>query len=335
MGKWGVTIVDVARHVGVSPSTVSLVLRNDPSISPPTVARVKAAIAELGYVYNRGAAALREAESKMVGTVVHDLANETMTEIALGANVALRERGYVQVLGHTEDDVSEQRKIIRAFREYGLRGLVISPARGSVSDDLAEGMTVVQVARDLPDSGLASVRSDNEAGIVAALTHLVDLGHRHIGFVGGRPDTETFRQRRTAFDATLYRLGLPPGVVVETPPTHEGGIEGIAQLLRQETQPTAAVCFNDVVAYGVYDGLRELGLEPGRDVSVVGFDDIPTSRRLYPALTSVSIDPRSMGTQAVALLIDLMNGSYDGPTQILTPVSLVVRGSTNPPSSPG
>src|SRR5690606_15202348 len=123
--------------------------------------------------------------TRMIGTVVHDLANDTMTEIALGANLAARNLGYVQVLGHTDDDLQAQREVIRGMREYGLRGLLVSPARGTRAADLTDGMTVVQVGRELAEEGLSSVTSDSEAGVREALRHLASLGHRHVAFLGG------------------------------------------------------------------------------------------------------------------------------------------------------
>lgn len=336
-GAKRVTIVEVAREVGVSPSTVSLVLRGDRSIPDPTVDRVRDAMHRLGYVYNRRAASLRDRQVRMLGVVVHDLANGVMTEIALGANMAARELGYVQLLAHTDDDPTSQHEVIHGLREYGVEGLLLSPTQGTTAAELSElrdaGMTVVLVGRGIEGGSVSCVRSDNASGVVSAVEHLHALGHRRISFVGGRPGTDTFQARSRTFVAAMGRLGLPVGEesIIASGQSPDGGREGLRVLLaRRAGLPSAVMCFNDSVAIGVYEGLRAVGLRPGEDLSVIGFDDSEAARALYPALTTVSIGAQELGEQATRLLTRLLETKRSEPTEIVNPVRLVIRDSCTP-----
>ena len=131
-----VTVIDLAHAAGVSKSTVSLVLQGSPLVKDETRARVTRAMADLGYVYNRGAANLRQARSTIVGIIVNDLTNSVFAELAVGVDAIVQSAGYVQFMGHSAEDVQRQSELIASMREHGVAGLIISPARGTEAADL-------------------------------------------------------------------------------------------------------------------------------------------------------------------------------------------------------
>lgn len=338
MSEKRVTVIDVAKAAGVSKSTVSLVLQGSSVIPSETKARVKEAIRALGYVYNRGAANLRQASSSIIGIVVNDLTNSFFAELAVGVDMIVQSAGYVQFLAHSSEDVDRQSQVISSMREHGISGLIICPARGTTPVDLKplvdSGLPVVVAVRNVPGTKLSSLLSDNYAGAKAAVHHLVELGHRRIAFLGGFPDLEVFRERRQGYLDGLAEAGISSDddLIIQSAPSRAGGVEAIHQLLaRRRTTATASLCFNDAVAFGVCDGLRAQRLEPGVDFSVVGFDDVIEARSAVPALTTVSVNPQRMGQQAAQLLFKQINSGRTEFEAIRTSVRLVVRQSTGRP----
>ena len=332
-----VTVIDLARRAGVSKSTVSLVLQGSELVHATTRAKVQAAIRELGYIYNRGAANLRQHKSKtkIVGIVVNDLTNGFFAELTVGMDATVQASGFVQFLANSGESVDRQREVIASMREHGIAGLIISPARGTEAADLksivASGIPVVLVVRDVVGAKVSTLLSENYEGTRAAVRHLVDLGHRQIAFLGGFSDTHVFTERVQGYVDGLAEAGLDrrAAFLVNAAPSRAGGAEAIEQLLSQRgPAATAAVCLNDAVAFGVFDGLRRRRLEPGVDFSVVGFDDVIEARTAVPALTTVSVDPQAMGQRAAQLVLkQVLSGRVEAEA-IRTSVRLVVRQST-------
>ncbi|MCG5477099.1 MAG: substrate-binding domain-containing protein, partial [Sinorhizobium fredii] len=212
-------------------------------------------------------------------------------------------------------------------------GLIISPARGTEVSDLAplvaSGIPVVLVVRDIADAGVSSLISDNHAGAMAAVRHLIERGHRRIAFLGGFPDTAVFEARMRGFRDALREAGMPAvdELVIGSAPSRAGGVTAIEQAMMLKERPTAALCFNDAVAFGVCDGLRARRLEPGADFAVIGFDDVIEAKTAVPALTTVSVDPQGMGERAAELLLKQIMAGRAEPEAIVSPVRLVVRQS--------
>jgi LacI family transcriptional regulator len=334
MSKDRITVVDVAEAAGVSKSTVSLVLQGSSLVNETTRAKVQAAIRELGYVYNRGAANLRQAKSRIVGIVVNDLTNSFFAELAVGVDQVVQSAGFVQFLANTGENVDRQREVIASMMEHGISGLVVSPARGTTAQDfkplVAAGIPVVIVVRNISGAKVSSLMADNHGGAYQAVEHLADLGHRRIAFLGGFPDTAVFTERMQGYRAAMERAGLSVSddLIVGSAPSRAGGVDAVGRALSLPDRPTAAVCFNDAVAFGACDGLRARKLEPGIDFAVVGFDDVIEAKTAVPALTTVSVDPQAMGSRAAQLLLKQINSGKADAEAIITSVRLAVRESS-------
>lgn len=329
------TVVDIASAAGVSKSTVSLVLQGSSLVKEDTRARVNAAIRDLGYVYNRGAANLRQsnAKSKIIGVVVNDLTNSFFAELAVGIDMVVQSAGYVQFLSNSAESVDRQQEVIASMREHGISGLIISPARGTTAEDLnpvvAGGIPVVATVRHVPGAKVSTLLSDNFAGAREAARHVVGLGHVRIAFLGGFSDTAIFTERVEGYRKALDEAGLAAdeALVISSAPSRVGGLAAIDRALSLQNPPTAAVCFNDAVAFGVCDGLRARRMEAGVDFAVVGFDDVIEARTAVPALTTVSVDPQGMGRRAAHQILKQINAGRRDAEAIVTSVRLVVRGS--------
>ena len=328
-----VTIVDVARAAGVSKSTVSLVLQGSPRTRPETAEKVQTAIRRLGYVYNRGAANLRSAHSNVVGMVINDLANPFFAELAVGIESVFHASGLVSLIAHTAESPNRQADVLKAMREQAVCGLIICPARRTDASALSGfarvGTPVVLAMRRIPGSRLSSVVPDNTRGAAEAVRHLSSLGYRRIAFVGGHDDMSAQRDRREGYADALAAAGAPvdPALIVESAPTRDGGIAAIGAVLALDDPADAALCFNDVVAFGAVLGLRRHGREAGRDFGIVGFDDVREAGEHVPALTTVAVDSAGIGARAAQAALRMIESGRISAEEQTTNVHLVVRES--------
>jgi LacI family transcriptional regulator len=339
-GQSRVTIVDIARAAGVSKSTVSLVLQGSPLVKPDKHDKVREAIQRLGYVYHRGAANLRRSVSDVVGLVINDLTNPFFAEMTVGLEAALQTAGLIPFLANTGESPTRQALVMRAMREHGAVGYVLCPAIGTNADDLAEvrawGLPVTTVMRRLLADWLSSVTPDNVGGARRATEHLLWLGHRRIAFVGGRVGMVVHEERRAGWETALRQAGLPldPALAVESTPNRDGGAVALQRVMSLADPPTAALCFNDVVAIGVIYALNGCGLAAGRDFAVVGFDDIADARLIHPPLTTVAVESRRLGEHAATILLEQLAGTAAGPQHITGDARLIVRASCGAAGAP-
>ncbi len=329
------TLRDLARHAGVSPATVSLVLRKSPLVADATRARVQAAIQTLGYVYNRGAASLRSRRTHTVGAAMNELSNPYFAGLTTALEQALTRVGHTVFLSNSQEDPARQARFIETMREYSADGLVVCPAERTRPEDLAPlrgSLPCVLISRDLPGSGLDYVGHDHEGGMRQAVDHLLDLGHRRIAMVGATPWNWTGQQRLAGYHAALHARGITPDPALHIPcaPTRERGADAIAQLLAIPGPPTAAACFNDMLAFGVMLGLRRARIEPGRDFSVTGNDDVTEAALWTPALTTSTIDAQALGEGVADLLLARIADPTAPPRRLVLPARLAIRESTAP-----
>jgi LacI family transcriptional regulator len=326
------TIVDVARRAGVSKSTVSLVLGGSSLVADSTRERVADAMSELGYIYHRGAATLRGAKSGLIGMVINDLSNPFYVELAIGIEQACQGAAFIPFLANTGENPVRQQDVIRSMREHGAAGLVLAPAIGTSPSELRTllaGLPVVQVMRRLPGLKASLVAPENKEGARKATAHLIASGHRRIAFVGGMSSLLVRDERLSGYRLAQEEARIPPdaALVIETLPNYSGGGGAAAQLLNLHKPATAALCFNDVVAIGLIRALTEARVAVGRDFSVIGFDDIEEAKHTLPALTSVAVNGRNLGSRAAQLLMrQLASGDFE-PEAVLCSTTLVIRAS--------
>jgi LacI family transcriptional regulator len=313
-----VTIVDVAKRAGVSKSTVSLVLGGSSLVAEGTRERVAKAMRALGYVYHRGAASLRASSSDFVGMVISDLTNPFFAELAAGIEDALYKLGFTPILANTNEDPGRQTQVLRSLREHNVAGIIMSPARGTDTWTLAQqwpqAIPAIITMRRMIGSSLPYIGPDNNEGERLAVEHLLRLGHRRIAFIGGDRTMSTQQERVSGWRDALNAWGVAAdeSLVFETPPTREGGRAAIEQALAAARPATAFVCYNDIVAMGATRALMERGIVPGRDIAVVGFDDIAAAEHNAPPLTTVSADTRELGLRCAESLLGLIR--HEDPT---------------------
>lgn len=327
-----VTITDVALAAGVSVSTVSKVLNNRYGIAQATSARVQEIVQELGYESSLVARSLRSHRTHVIGILVAEF-EPFSTEILKGTAAALADTDY-ELLAYTGGRQGggagwERRYLSRLSGTLIDGALLVTP---SVVDADAS-VPIVSIDPHTGPTGLPTVDSDNFTGALLATRHLVELGHRRIGFMAGRPDLESSGLREAGFRQGLAEAGLEADPdLVRVGEYRRDAVRGPAtELLSHPDRPTAIFAANDLSAMGTMDVARAMGLDVPGDLSVVGFDDIPESTRTNPPLTTVHQPIQEMGAAGITMLVALLEGTPVEHTHIRLPTSLLLRGTTAPP----
>ncbi|HEY5752929.1 MAG TPA: LacI family DNA-binding transcriptional regulator [Chthoniobacterales bacterium] len=326
-----VTLLDIAADADVSRATVSLVIRNVPTVAEETRKRVLRSIHKLGYVYHRGAASLRRQQSHAVGLIVSDITQPFFAEVLIAIDERLAAAGIVTLLGNSSESRAKEERLIRTMREFPTDGMLICPSHDGESPKnsriLSSSIPTVAFARPVPGLDYAGI--NNAHGTELAVKHLYGLGHRRIAFIAGNPEVSSGRDRLDGYRQTVTQLGLEfdPLLVVPCNPSRRGGYDSILLLSQLDRPPTAACCFNDAVALGAIEALQHLGKKPGADFGIVGFNNTPEAAQNVLTLTTVDTAPRQLGETAAELLLKRIE-KPDAPIQtvILQP-RLMVRES--------
>ncbi len=322
---------DVAARAGVSLKTVSRVLNDEPGVLPGPAGRVRAAAAALGYQRNESAAALRRTgqSSRTIGLVIEDVGNPFWAGLIKAVEQIARPRGYLLVAGSSDQDHDVERELITSLCARRVDGLLVVPSSrdlGYLSDELAHGTAIVAVDRPLPGLDVDSVVSGNADGARAAVDHLVELGHRRIGYVG---DTATYT---SAERLRGYRQALAAHDIADDPQllrvAHDVPAAQAAtrELLDSTPAVTALFTGNNLLTRGAIRALAQRR----HDVALIGFDDFALADLLEPSVSVVAQDPAALGRQAAELLFARIEGDAGPRRQVVLSTELIVRGSSLP-----
>ncbi|MBB5499784.1 LacI family DNA-binding transcriptional regulator [Paraburkholderia sp. MM5384-R2] len=330
------TIQDIAAAAGVSKSTVSLVLQQSPKIKAETADKVRAAAQLLGYVYNRGAANLRGTRSTIVGMVINDLTNPFFVELLVAIERVLAQSGYTTLMAHTAENVATQTRVLQSMREQNVAGLIMSPALGTpeqLPDEIKSwGIPLVLVMRPM-GTDVDTVGVDNSFGFALATEHLIAQGHTRIAFAGNRTGYAVANQRRQGYLTAMasHALTVADEWIIDVELTPEGGRKAVRSIFEMRPRPTAVVCYNDQVAFGVLHELDRMGKRAGKALAVVGCDNVVAAEHTNPPLTTLSAGADKLGTIASETLLARLDPAADGkepPVQYFAIPQLVVRESS-------
>jgi len=329
------TMKDVAKHAGVSISTVSYVLNNSGPVAQHRKDRITDAIRILGYSPNKTAQSLKSRRASTIGAVVPELTNPFFAMVAEGVHQAASQRDMLVVLVVPEVTAQPEEKQLELLKSQKIDGLLYLSGTGSLPAsiyDIARIGPVVLIDEQILGLNLPAVVCDSRKGAREVAGHVLQQGHRQVAVIGGPPALWTAQQRLAGYREAFAGAGLEPDEV----PVYSGdyrqasGRELAARALQAKPRPTALICANDLMAIGAIEYCREAGLLVPEDVSIVGFDDLPFSALLTPPLTSVRQPAREMGFRAASLLFDLLQGGAAQGTEVLQ-ASVQVRSSVVPP----
>lgn len=328
-----VTSHDVARLAGVSQPTVSRALRDNPNVSEETRARVAKAARELGYVPSATGRALSLGRSHRVGLLVTDLTNQFYRHMIAPIHNELGRLGYELILMTDDGAVGNVADRVAA---NGVDGVVLATASLDSPVPLRlrdRNCPFVYFNRTTTSIEADSVVTDANAGIGAAVTAMVELGHRRIGIIHGPPTASTAAHRSAVLRATLARAG------VLVSPEHEAvcefetdaGFVAAQAILASSDRPTVLVCANDVIAFGALNAAVDLGLRIPDDISIVGFDNLPETGWPILQLSTVAFDLPRMARKAATLVTRRISEGPDAPYEhVVFPTRFIHRGSLGP-----
>jgi LacI family transcriptional regulator len=326
-----VTITDVAKAAGVSVTTASRVLNNKDDVAPETYEKVRRVMQELNYTASLAAKSMRSRTANVIGLVMPEVTEPFDLEVIKGVGAAIRESGY-DLLIYTSGGPPlskraswEQEHV--ALLSGGLTDgcVVVTPSAPTFPDTTR----IVVIDPQGEGANVPSVIATNRVGALAAMEYLIGLGHRRVGFIGGRPDTLSATRRFEGYKDGLATAGIAydPDLVQGGDYTRERGRAAARQLLDRPDRPTAIFAANDKTAMGAIDVAQELELRIPQDLSVIGFDNIPEAAQVTPKLTTVDQSIQEMGKLATKLLIGILRG--EAPEQMLykVPTHLIIRES--------
>lgn len=331
-----VTIIDVAREADVSYATVSRVINNGDHVKPEKRERVLRAMAKLGFSVNQQARSLRGGRSNTIGLLVRDLGTGYVGELVRGIDSELDEAGYDLMLHTTHRRKSKEATYVTTLTRGLADGLLlILPRNPEAYMESLRNRRFPFVLIDhqgIDDKGPA-VGATNRQGGLDATRHLIQLGHRRIGFITGRPEMGCSQDRLAGYKTALAEAELPVDLdLIREGDFHQPrGYIAASELLALPDPPTAIFAANDVSAFGVMESVRDHGKRIPNDISIVGFDDIPQAGQVHPPLTTVRQPLEQMGRTAAKMLLELFADPERRPEKIELPTELIVRDSTKPP----
>ena len=337
--KASVSMKDVAALAGVSLGTVSNVLNSPDIVAEPTRRRVELAIAKLGWIPNEPARQLRAGRSRSIGMIVMDIANPFYTDLVIGAENCVQERGYSVQVGNSAQEADRENAQLLVLMQQRVRGVLLAPIWGideRVRQLKLRGIPVVLLDRAGNQSDFCSVSTDDVEGGRLAVQHLLDQGHTIIAVVGGPGNLQQVRDRRLGAELASSRFdGSTRLLTISTPHLDvESGVRTAEEivLMPSNERPTAVFAANDLLAIGLLQGFVTAGLRVPDDMAIVGYDDIAFAAAAAVPLSSVRQPRLAIGYRAAELLFDEIEAldgeeSHDHQQVRFTP-ELVVRRSS-------
>lgn len=336
-----VTLKDVAQSAGVHPGTASRALNAEtrPLVNANTADRVLEVAESLGYHPNPIARGLKTNRSYTVGVLIPDLMNPLFPPIVRGIQDRLELAAYTPLIANTDNDADRERADFEAMRARQVDGFITATARQDdtlLTDASFLDQPVVLINRRLEGGELPAVAGDDRIGAGLAVDHLFSLGHRRIAHLAGPQNLSTGYHRLEGFVEGMEAAGLsidPDLILVGDSFVESEGQRLCRELLDRESDVTAIIAGNDLMALGCYELFVERGIRCPQDVSVMGFNDMPFAEWFNPPLTTIRIPHYQIGTRAAELLLELLaEPETKGPwAPVLLEPALVARASTGQP----
>jgi DNA-binding LacI/PurR family transcriptional regulator len=306
-------IREIARLARVSHSTVSRVINNVATVDPKLARRVQAVIAEVDYRPNYQAQSLARGRSHTVGLIVSELSggNPFFAEIILYFERAAVAHGFEVLISFADTETVPNHVIVCANRMKerqveGIAVLTFGMEQQLDNKTSAHAIPMVFAGADRSLKGIRNVRINYLTGMRDAVKHLADFGHRRIGYLSGNLTWSSMRTRYDALRKAMKFAGITfdKDIVAECDHTLEGGAQGMAKLLNLPKPPTAVMCCNDMAAFGALKTLSIRGLKPSKDISLIGFDDLPLCNFMQPPISTIRFSPSELANLAFRALLE-------------------------------
>ena len=325
-----ITLKMVAEKAEVSVNTASRAINNRPDINLETKKRVLRIAKELGYIRNAPAVALRTRKTGTLGVVIADNRNPFYAEVLNGIEAAAREKNYHIILANTQRDYKKEEEAINLLLTKRVDGLLITPVQDK-DDDIKNlidaNIPVVVVGRDFGNIEVDAVYNDEVKGGFLATEYLIKKGHKRIALIDGFLYKSPAKGRLEGYKKALnkYRISLDEVLISVGDINIEDGYEKTKQMLGKNLDFTAIFAYNDMMAFGSMQAIREKGLRIPEDIGLVGYDDILFCSFMDPPLTTIRLKKQELGTESVKLLLSRINGNRKKAKKIMLDVDIIVR----------
>jgi LacI family transcriptional regulator len=331
-GQKKATVKDVSQAAGVSTATVSRVLAGFEEVSDETRQRVLEAAKALNYQPNRNARNLRMNTTSKIGVIISDIQNPFFGSVVRGIEKVTIKDDFTLILGNSDEDPEREKKLIAMLLEEGVAGIILVPTNAdteSYRPFFSSGTPFVVIDRQLPFPDLDMVLVNGAAGAEMAMDHLVSLGHRRIGYVGGMKHLSVMHERQQGYLAALQKHKLPfvEEYLRQGNNRQDGGHEAVCELLSLPEPPTAILIANNLMTLGGLQAIHESGLAIPEQVSLVGFDDMDWAASLRPPLTCVAQPAYEMGETAAVILLERIRQPEQPHQTLVLDTHLIVRAS--------
>ncbi|HEY0818187.1 MAG TPA: LacI family DNA-binding transcriptional regulator [Rhizobacter sp.] len=326
------TLAELAAAAGVSTMSASRAVNLQPGVSPQTRETILKLAAEMGYVANRSAQKASGGRSRMLGVLARELDNAYTSALVSGAVRAAAVAGHEVLIYSLADRTGiPDAGVLKLLQQFTEGLIAVLPYQNGFVQKLAStGFPVITIDHHHEHNDWPSVTSDSYGGARAAMQHLAELGHRRIAFITGNEELGSARARHQAYDdaVAIHGLDKDPALVQRGDFSTRGGRDAMQRLLKLKHRPTAVFAANDRSAFGAISVLQGAGLRIPQDMSIVGFDDVPSASQLHPALTTVRQPISEMGRAAVNSLLGMVAGLEVATPRITLPTELQIRQST-------
>jgi LacI family transcriptional regulator len=330
-----VNLVQVAQRAKVATSTVSRTINQTGKISAATQEHVRKVMREMGYKPNRVARRLRTSEGKchLLGLIIPNIQNPFFADLARGVEDVAYKNNFAVLLCNYDEDFKKQQFYLDVMQAESVDGMILSPLHESdkaIARIVAAGFSVVCVDRSIAGTAVDKVVVDNQRGALAAVSHLLEKGHRRIGIISGPIDSSTGRERLAGYKAALAQAGvaLEPALIMHGDYREESGRRLTEALLSRRSPPTALFVANNQMLIGAIETIAAHSLRIPRDIAVVGFDDLPLAAVFTPPLTIVRQPAYEVGRSAAELLLKRIEEPQRATVSIQLLPELVIRKSS-------
>jgi DNA-binding LacI/PurR family transcriptional regulator len=329
------TIVDIAKKLGISPSTVSRALNDHPDCSPETKNRVKKAAAALSYSPNPSARILKGNRTMTIGIIVPEIEHDFFSSAISGIEEVAYKSNYTIILCQSNENFDREVENTRLMLQHRVAGVIASISLNTKTGDHFQAlakkrMPLVLFDRVCEDVTASKVIIDDYHSAYDAVSYLINKGRRKIAHLGGSKEVGIYSKRRKGYADAMAKNQLPVlerlmdnGQLYE-----EHGYKSFDVLLRENNIPDAIFAVNDFVAIGAFQRIQEAGLKVPGDIAIIGFSNDKITRIVNPPMTTVDQPSREMGKKAAEIMIEMIEGNPIKPTTVVMPTRLIVRGST-------
>ena len=332
--KGRTTLKTLARASGVSVATASQVIRGVGRISEHTRKRVLSTAEKMNYIPDGNAISMRSGERPEIGMIIQELANPFNAEVVSGVSDSLEKHGYFVSVLDSRNDIERQKRNIEAFIRSARGGLIWVPAHNTPSKTIEilrnYRIPTITFLRQIKGADFDHVGIKNLEGTEIATDYLIGLGHTKIAYFGGDTNSDVRKARVQGYELSLKKNGISWRVIWSSDDTKRSGVERFHDLLSEHPEVTALVCNGDMVALGACLALQSKGLQPGKDISVVGFDNVMDAKIVTPSLTTMAVNPYSLGQILAETILKRINDTERPQSTYLNNPELIIRNSAGP-----